>query len=76
MKNDKLVPLIKDTEAAVTLGNIIWRTEVLLSRIRKLGPVYQTSTLEAKHSLGVRFVSENISFSCNRMQMRYDHSCV
>ena len=69
MKNDNFEPLIIDTEAAVTLENIIWE-ERLFSDIRKLSPVYQTSTLEAKHSLHVRFVSKNVLCSYNGMQMR------
>ena len=67
--------MIISTEAAITLENIILE-ERLLPDIRKLSPVYQTSTLKAKHSLDVRFVSKNVSFSYNRMQMRYDHSCL
>ena len=75
MKNDNFVRFIIGTEVAITLENIILE-KILLSDIRKLSPVYQTSTLEAKHSLDVRFVPENILFSYNRMQMKYDHSCV
>ena len=75
MKNNNFVPLIITTEAAITLENIILEKR-LLSDIRELSPVYQTSTLKAKHSLDVRFVPKNVSFSYNRMQMRYDHSCL
>ena len=64
--------MIIGTEAA---GNIILEKR-LLSDIRKLSPVYQTSTLEAKHSLDVRFVPKNVSFSYNEILMRYDHSCL
>ena len=45
MKNDNFIPLIIGTEAAITLENIILEKR-LLSDIRKLSPVYQTSTLE------------------------------
>ena len=72
MKNDNFVPFITGLEAAITLENIILEKR-LLSDIRKLSPAYQTSTLEAKHSLDVRFVPKNVSFSYNGMQMRYDH---
>ena len=72
MKNDNFVPFITGSEAAITLENIILEKR-LLSDIRKLSPIYQTSTLEAKHSLDVRFVPKNVSFSYNGMQMRYDH---
>ena len=59
MKNDNFVRFIIGTEVAITLENI--RLEkILLSDIRKLSPVYQTSTLEAKHSLDVRFVPKNV----------------
>ena len=54
MKNDSFVPVIIGTEAAITIENII--LEKRLSDIRKSSPVYQTSTLEVKHSLDVRFV--------------------
>ena len=64
--------MIIGTEAA---ENIILE-KILLSDIRKLSPVYQTSTLEAKHSLDVRFGPKNVSFSDNGILMRYDHSCL
>ena len=60
MKNENCVPLIIGTEAAITLENIILERR-LLSDIRKLSPVYQTSTLEAKHSIDVRFVPKKIN---------------
>ena len=47
MKNGKFVLMIIGTEAAITLENIILEKR-LLSDIRKLSPVYETSTLEAK----------------------------
>ena len=75
MKNDNSVRFIIGTEVAITLENIILE-KILLSDIRKLSPVYQTSTLEAKHSLDVRFVPKNVSFSYNGILMRYDHSCL
>ena len=71
MKNDNFVPFITGSDAAITLENII--LEKRLSDIRKLSPVYHTSTLIAKHSFDVRFVPKNVSFSYNGMQMRYDH---
>ena len=72
MKNDNFIPLIIGTEA---FENII-QEKRLFSDIKKLSPVYQTSTLEAKHSLDVRFVPKNVSFSYNGILMRYDHSCL
>ena len=59
MKNDNFIPLIIGTEAAITLENILLEKR-LLSDIRNLSSVYQTSTLEAKHSLNVRFVPKNV----------------
>ena len=59
MKNDNFILLIIGTEAAITFENIILEKR-LLSDIRKLSSVYQTSTLEAKHSLNVRFVPKNV----------------
>ena len=59
MKNDNFVRFIIGTEVAITLENIILE-KILLSDIRKLSPVYQTPTLEAKHSLDVRFVPKNV----------------
>ena len=41
----------------------------LIADIRQLSPVYQTSMLEAKHSLDIRFVPKNTSFSYNGMKM-------
>ena len=64
--------MIIDTEA---VENITLEKR-LLSDIRKLNPVYQTSTLEAKHSLDVRFAPKNLSFSYNGILMRYDHRCL
>ena len=59
MKNDNFVRFIIGTAVAITLENIILE-KILLSDIRKFSPVYQISTLEAKHSLDVRFVPKNV----------------
>ena len=42
------------SEASKTLENILFDKRVIAD-VRQLSPTYQTSTLEAKHSLDVRF---------------------
>ena len=58
------------SEASIILENILLDKRVIAD-VRQLSPMYQTSTLEAKHSLDVRFAPKNQSFSYLGMQTRY-----
>lgn len=48
--------------AAVKLEELLLKPH-LLKDIAKLSPKYQTSTLEAKHSLDIQFVPKHTAFS-------------
>ena len=47
----------------------------LLKDVSKLSPKYQTSTLEAKHSLDIQFVPKHTAFSYWGMYTRYMYAC-
>ena len=68
--NDFVINIFLGSEASITLENMLLSKRVL-SDIRQLSPVNQTSTLEAKHSLDTRFVPKNMPFSYLGMKMRF-----
>ena len=59
------------SKAAIKLEEVLHK-KPLLNDISQLSPVYQTSSLEAKHSLDIQFVPKHTAFSqdvCNRMSV-------
>lgn len=58
------------SEPAVAIENLLTNKR-LLDDISHLSPKYQTSTLEAKHSLDNNFVPKSRAFSYNGMKARY-----
>jgi len=54
--------IILGSTAAIKLEELLEKPQ-LLSDISKLSPQYQTSTLEAKHSLDIQFVPKSTAFS-------------
>ncbi|KAK3705290.1 hypothetical protein QZH41_008177 [Actinostola sp. cb2023] len=55
--------------ATVKLEDLLLN-KILLKDVTKLSPVYQTSNLEAKHSLDIQFVPKHTAFSYWGMQTR------
>ena len=58
-----------DTKAAVKVEDTL-TTKALLKDIGKMSPLHQTSSLEAFHSLILRFAPKNTSFSYIGMKCR------
>ena len=56
--------------AAVKLEELLLKPQ-LLKDVCQLSPKYQTSTLEAKHSLDIQFVPKHTAFSYWGMYTRY-----
>lgn len=60
------------SNAAVKLEELLLKPQ-LLKDIAKLSPKYQTSTLEAKHSLDIQFVPKHTAFSYWGMFTRFTY---
>ena len=58
------------SNAAVKLEELLLKPQ-LLKDISQLSPNYQTSTLEAKHSLDIQFVPKHTAFSYWGMYIRF-----
>lgn len=58
------------SNAAVKLEELLLKPQ-LLKDLSQLSPKYQTSTLEAKHSLDIQFVPKHTAFSYWGMYTRF-----
>ena len=61
--------LLPNTKASEKLADILLNKK-LLSDVKKLSPIHQTSSVEAFHSLVIQFAPKSVAFSFNGMYSR------